>query len=310
MPYISAKLIRVLSTGFIIGLCLVSVKGAICEAQGDRIVAVVNDMIITQSEVQEYINFASFQLVPEMGKEKAQEKLKEVLEEAITKLVEDKLILQEAIKEGIKVQDAVIEARLKEIKSRFPSEEDFNASLVEQHMSVSDIKKNLRNQELMRSIVDAKIRSKIYVSPQELTKFYEEHPDVFNVPEGRQVSVVSFTDKEDAQDAAAKLKSGSNFNQLFSSLESYRKLEEFKKGDLQPVIEEKIFKLGEGQVSEIIELEESFYIFKILKILSTYKLSLSQVQSRSHAVVFNEKFAREFTSWLDKLKEAAYITIR
>lgn len=276
----------------------------------DGIVAVVNDMVITQSEVEEYVNFTSLELSSRVSADKVKERIPEITKVALVRLIDDRLILQQALKEGLTVEDAVIEARLNEIKSRFISESDFNAAMLKEHVSISDIKKNLKNEELTRLIVDKKVRSKIYVSPQEITKFYDQYPQDFSQPEGRQVSLVYFDDRRAAERALSSLGKNNNFQQLFSNLKSYQETQEIRRGELAQDAENKIFKLLPGQISEVVEFEDRFFIFQIIKNVPAFKLTLSQAQPRAYSIVFNQKFTRELTNWLDKLKDEAYIVIR
>ncbi|MEW6008434.1 MAG: peptidyl-prolyl cis-trans isomerase [Candidatus Omnitrophota bacterium] len=293
------------------GLALICCSLARSETvKGDMIVAVVNDMIITQSELQEYINFSLLQLASQIEKDKLKEEFLDIAKEALTRLIEDKLILHEAIKAGLIIEDAFIEARLEEIRLRFPSEEEFKKYLLSQNLTLSDIKKNLKDQELMRSIVDKEIRSKIYVSPQETTQFFNEHPEVFSEPEARKVSLVSFSKKEEAEASLKELSQGGDFERVFSKNATYLASEEIRKGDLPPELETKIFKLSVSQNSPIVNIKDKFFIFKILEIIQPRKLSLSQAGALSYKIVFNEKFSRELSNWLDKLKNEAYIVIK
>ncbi len=278
--------------------------------QGDMIVAVVNDMVITQSELEEYINFSYLQLAPRLEKDKLKEELSKIAKEALTRLIEDKLILQEAIKQGLKIEDALIQARLEEIESKFPSQDEFKKYLVSQELTLSDIKKNLQDQELMRAVVDKEIRSKIYVSPQESTQFFNEHPEEFAEREGRKVSLVRFSKKEEAVTALKTLSPGRDFKEEFSNNSEYRPSEEIRKGDFPPEIEREIFKLALGENSEIVNIKDKFFIFKILEVIPSRKLSLSEAGVLAYKIVFNEKFAKQLSDWLDKLKNDAYIVIK
>lgn len=278
--------------------------------KGDMIVAVVNDMVVTQSELQEYINFSYLQLSPKLSKDKSKEEFSNIAKEALTRLIEDKLILQEAIKAGLIIEDAFIEARLEELKSRFPSQEEFKKFLFNQNFTLSDIKKNLKDQELMRAIVDSQIRSKIYVSPQETTQFFNEHPEEFTEQEGRKVSLAIFSKKEEAEAALKEINQGGDFGKISSNPGSYRPEEEIRKGDLPLPAEKEIFKLSVGDNSKVMDIEDKFFIFKIKEFLPLRKLSLSEAGTFAYKIVFNGKLTQELTDWLDKLKNNAYIVIK
>ncbi len=279
-------------------------------ASADKIVAIVNDMIVTRSEVQEFINFSYLQLQARFSKKELENRLSEISKEALVKIIEDKLILQEAYKQGLIIPESVIEVSLQALKSTFTSEDDFRKALLSQNMSLSDIKKNFKEQELMRAVIDREIRSKIQVSPVEITSFYNAYPERVSVLQGLEVSFVFFQDESEARLAIKEIKKGGNFNMLFSKHENYKPLFEVRKGILNSKVEDKLFKLSPGQVSNIVEFQQRFYLFKILKYLPPKNFSLAEAQDMIYKTIYKEKFSSGLMSWLDELKNQAYIVIK
>lgn len=280
------------------------------DVQADRIVAIVNDMIITQSEVQEYVNFAYFQLSARLKGERLQERINQVAGEALTRLVEDKLILQQALKEEIKIQDIEIAAGIEEMKSRFGSEKNFEEAMRKQNTSPSDLKKGLREQALMRAIIERKVKPKIYVSPQEITKFYNEHPEEFKLQEGRDVSLIAFDDEEKAKHVLGQINQGKDISEFFKQSLSYQTSQDIRKGKFDADAQNQIFSLAPGTYSGVINNDDRFYILKILAVLPPKEISLSQAQYSIHEILFEEKMAKELTAWLDELKNKAYVVIK
>jgi parvulin-like peptidyl-prolyl isomerase len=283
---------------------------AVDVVNGDKIVAVVNDMVITQSEVQDYVNFAYVQLAARLEEKKLNEEISRVAKDALVRLVEDKLILQEALKQGIKIEEKFIDDRLSDMKEGFKSEEDFQKTLQTQHISIGDLKKSIRDQELMRAIVDKEIKSKIYVSPQEITTFYNEHPEEFNLNEGRLVSFLFCDNQKEAESILAQIKQGKDFAIFFQSDNSRERNKEIRKGKLEPDAEKQLFAVPVGAISPAVKINNKYYIFKVLKILPQEKLSLTQAQDSAYVSIFDEKMTQELTDWLDKLKDKAYIVIK
>ena len=97
-------------------------RGAYAAEVVDRIIAEVNDDVITQSELQEsMIPFiADYRL--RYSEEKLKDKLDEARQDALNRLIEEKVLLQEAKKRQIKVEDKEIEGRIAQVKTRFESE--------------------------------------------------------------------------------------------------------------------------------------------------------------------------------------------
>jgi hypothetical protein len=91
----------------------------------NKILVVVNDDVITEEDLSVGLN----QIISDLQKEYSGNELKAKTEEArkeyLNQMVEYKLILQEAKRRGVIVDESEIEERFKEVKSKFPSEEVF-----------------------------------------------------------------------------------------------------------------------------------------------------------------------------------------
>ena len=149
-------------------------------AQVDKIVAVVNNEAITQSDVDNALKIALVHLSQRAKKEELEAKKEEIKNSILKKLIEDKLICQEALKKGIGVDKIDIEKRLGDIVSDFGTEEKLIDALKEQGLTLEDIKKNIKDEFLRYRVVEYEIRSRINVSPLEITNYYQAHSKDFS----------------------------------------------------------------------------------------------------------------------------------
>ena len=69
---------------------------------------------------------------------------------------------------------------LQEIKDRYPSEDDFIKALNAEGMTVSDLQQKLTDQLKVKYEVDMEVRDKIFVNPQDVTDYYNNHMSDFN----------------------------------------------------------------------------------------------------------------------------------
>jgi parvulin-like peptidyl-prolyl isomerase len=81
------------------------------------------------------------------------------------------------------------------------------------------------------------------------------------------------------------------------------------KGELRKDIEDVIFKLGIGEVSQPVKIENKYYIFKLENIAPPKQRILSEAQEIIHDHLFERKTEEELTKWLDELKKKSYIKI-
>src|SRR3989338_6493562 len=170
----------------------------------DKIVGVVNGEVITQREVMQSL----FPLYEEYKKEYTGKKLEEKMVEAedmvLNQLIEDKLVLSEAKKEGIKADDSEVEARIRGIiKNRFESEEKFREVLAIQNISFSNMKDALKNDIIKSKIVRQKVGGRIVITPSEVRQYYDEHINEFVEPERAEVLNI-LVRKKDQKDEKAK----------------------------------------------------------------------------------------------------------
>ncbi|MBI4972472.1 MAG: peptidyl-prolyl cis-trans isomerase [Candidatus Omnitrophica bacterium] len=277
----------------------------------DKIIAIVNDEVITQKDLDDFLNFTRMQLSAEYNNEKDLEKELESLKtDLLDKLIEDRLILQEAKKNKIIIDHNRIKAKIDEIRSHYGSGQEFQLALREQGLSQADIEARAQDQLLMYSIIDLKVRSKISVYPAEITDFYQNNNEEFITLQQREVESLAVASNSLAKDLSQILRQGGDINDLAKqrSLE-VNKMTVYKGGELRRDVEEAIFKLKIGEVSGPIEAGETYYIFRLVKIIPPRKQTLSEVQDRIYQYLFNKKMQEELINWLAELKRQAYIKI-
>ena len=120
----------------------------ICFAQ-DKIVAVVNNEIITQKDLNDFVNFMRMQLSIELTGEQLEQKIQSMKADLLNKLIEDRIILQEAKKNKVLVDENRVKAKIDEIKGHYGREAEFQAALVQQGLAQADLELRLREQLLI-----------------------------------------------------------------------------------------------------------------------------------------------------------------
>ena len=154
----------------------------------DKIAAVVNGEIITQREV-------AWLLMPYYEKYKKEytgkhlaDKMREAEEKILNQLIDDKLVLSEAKRQGIKVTDKEIEAKLANLKKRFRNEEEFRAALSKQNVTLSELRDDIKSDLIKSKLVRAEVGWKIVITPRSVREYYDSHIDEFTTEETVRVS--------------------------------------------------------------------------------------------------------------------------
>ncbi len=277
----------------------------------ERIVAVVNREIITQSEVNNFSRFLKMQLAAKYSGEELEERYKQILPDVLNRLIEDKLIVQEAKKEKITVDENRLKARIAQMKSAYPSEKEFVDELIRNGLTVADVEAKLKDQLLMFEMVNKKVRSKIRVSPLEVTEFYQEHKEEFSEPAKRNVVALVGDSKEKMEQALVSLRNGADFRATADSLGlQLRELGEIVPGQLIKELDQVISLLQVGEFSDIVKFQNKFFIFKLVDISSPKELSLEEAKQQIYDYLAEEKMQEKVNAWLEELKEKSYIDIK
>lgn len=77
--------------------------------------------------------------------------------QVLQELIDEKLILQEAEKQKIKVSDEDVNRKLTELKEGFPSEQDFEKNLKDNNITLAEAKKQLHIQLSMAKLLEKTI---------------------------------------------------------------------------------------------------------------------------------------------------------
>lgn len=141
----------------------------------DRIEAVVNDRVITKSEVDKAYESEVLRLEAQ-GKEPASGLRKEVLDSLINRI----LILDEAKKFNlVQVTEGEVEKAFDSIKQGFPSEEAFLSTLKNEGITPAELKENLKDQILAAKYIDRRVKSFLRITLDDQKKYYDENRNKF-----------------------------------------------------------------------------------------------------------------------------------
>ncbi|MBU3958326.1 MAG: peptidyl-prolyl cis-trans isomerase [Candidatus Omnitrophica bacterium] len=280
-----------------------------CFAQ-DKIVAIVNNDIITQKDLNDFINFMRMQLSAEYKEAELENKVESIKSDLLDRLIEDRIILQEAKKDKLEIDGNKVKEKIDQIKRRYVSDREFQDALSQQGLVQADLESRIREQLLMYNIIDTRIRREILIKPGEVTDFYQQNLEEFRIPEQREFNFIIVADKDLSREVFNNLKDNQDFAGVAKKYSLAVEKSSAKKGqELREDIERAIFTLNLGESSEPTEIEDSFYIFKLVNIIPSRQQVLSEAQDRIYAFLFEMKMQEGLTRWLGGLKEHSYIKI-
>jgi len=313
----------------LIGLFFFLLSGAFSSSHAviDRIAAIVNQEVITLSEVEKLASSLQQDIQTKDRWEK-REQVNEIYRKVLEKLVEEKLIDQEVKKSEIKVTSKEIEGALEEVKRRNgATQEDLEKALANEGMTLEFYKKEIGKRIQRMKLINWAVKVESTGGERELRDFYQKNIDrywinetyrpgqiLFLIPAGAQPEEVLEIRKK-CQKVLEKIKGGEDFGEmaiLYSqhiSSKDRGDLGYFKRGELLPEIEKEALRLQVGEVGGIIRTPFGFHIIKLLD-LKGGTLPFEEVKERVKADVYEKEMEKAYRQFISTLKEKSVIEIK
>ncbi|MBZ5721528.1 MAG: peptidylprolyl isomerase [Acidobacteriia bacterium] len=298
----------------------------------EEIIARVNNSIITRTE---YLH-SKEQLKQEAQQDPSNadkiyaERQKDVLRD----LIDQQLLLEKGKDLDITADTELIK-RLDEMRKQMNLEtmEDLEKAAQGQGVSFEDFKQNLRNQIITQQVIGKEVGSKLTIGKDDVQQYYNEHMSEMQQPEEiRLGEILVSTDTKPSADttteqqvAAAQAKAealladirkGESFEDVAKkssdgpSAAQGGDLGYFKRGTLAKELEDKTFAMKAGDVSDVIRTKQGFVILKVSEHHEAGVPPLSEVEPRIQDALYMHKLQPALRSYLEKLREDAYIDIK
>jgi peptidyl-prolyl cis-trans isomerase SurA len=100
----------------------------------------------------------------------------------LSRLINEEILMQRAAKMNLVASNEDVESRLNEIKAPFTPDE-FQKQLEQQHLTLDALKQQIRNQLTEQKLFNKEINSKIDVTDNQITAYYNAHKAEFNLPQ-------------------------------------------------------------------------------------------------------------------------------
>lgn len=312
--------------------CLLILMLTASQAAGvitDRIIAVVNDEIVTQHELDTSI--APF--LKNIEKSRPQENPGKVMAEARRTMLEnmifETLLRQDARRLGITVRDEEIMSTIKDnLKRKNIQMDDFMEVLAKEGMPFEKYKDGMKSELIKSKIIQREIRPTIAISKEEIGSYYREHRQEYEGKERVRLQQILFVVpensspetkgqiRENANNILKRLKNGESFEMLAGQYSQGPAAKEggdvgfVEKGVIFPAVDAVAFRLKVGEISEVIESPLGFHIIKIADKKGGSSTSLTAVRDEIEEKIFRDKTEKKFTEYMENLRKKAYLEIR
>ena len=100
----------------------------------------------------------------------------------LRELIDNEIVMHRAEKLGLLAGDDEVERKLNDIKAPY-TQEEFDARLKEKKITLDDFKRDLRRSLTVDKVLNKEVTSKINISDQDITNYYNAHKAEFNLIE-------------------------------------------------------------------------------------------------------------------------------
>ena len=287
-------------------ILVISVLSVTFYAQADqitKILAKVNDMVITSADLDSYCKILTYRIDSSQSNNSYENE--NFRKEALGRLIEDTLILNEAKHEDILIPDSLIEGKLNQMVASYPSREAFETSIAAQGLTITLAREKIKEQYLMRDAIDRHIKAFVSVSPQEISNFYDKNMDKFILSNSYVFYIANSENSKNFQEIRQLIEEKNIADIVLEYKKDFTKVE-----SLEDSLREEFFQilsqLKEGEY-RIEEIEGTTYILFLQTKVGSRQLSLTEVNERIYERIWAEKFKKQFEKWVASLKESAVI---
>jgi peptidyl-prolyl cis-trans isomerase SurA len=311
----------------------------------EEIIARVNNEIITRTEYVRSRDQVK-QDVQQQDAANAERIFTEKQRDVLRDLIDQQLLLQKGKDLGI-TGDTELIKRLDEMRKQMNLEsmEDLEKAAEAQGASYEDFKQNLRNQIVTQRVIGQEVGQHLSLGKDEVKKFYDEHRAEMEQPEQVRLSEILIVPKmpakpapsadtkpeppseadteaalaaaqAKAQDLLDQIHKGAKFADLAKkysegpSAKDGGDLSYFKRGTLSKELEDKVFAMKAGGVTDVIRTKQGYVILQATEHQTAGIPPLKEVEPRIQDALYMEKLQPALRAYLTTLREEAFIDIK
>lgn len=238
-------------------------------------------------------------------------KNEEVKKYLVKNFIEHNLLLQEARRRNIKVDEKKINAVTESFLSEAGTQDlkVYSGSFDTDANALSEI---LREKFMVETLIADMINSNIDIKEDEIRQEYTELYSQKEPAKKAHLFQIFTTDKQVAEKAMAELKRGLAFNEVATRYSEGPEKEDG--GDLgfiidtdYPEIFGEAFKLKPGKISDIVKSEYGYHIFLVKEYSKPKKINYDDVKTQIHFSLYNKEQDKKIEELINELYKNADI---
>jgi len=328
----STKGDRILKAHHIVPLlmiCLFASSAAAATGVVERIVAVVNDEIITSYELDNAFEPMEKRIEATYKGPNKERLLQETRLDMLKKMVDKLLLEQEAKKTGIVVKDEEVMDTIHDIARRQNVSMDaLKQALAKEGTTLEAYRNEIREQMVRMRILRRDVRSKIAISEEEIGAYYLKHREEYEGKEAVRIKQILLPYsggldeegkkklREQAETIRQRIVAGEPFDLMAATYSQGPAAAQggdlgfIEKGLMLPEVDRVAFSLKQDEVSEIIESSLGLHLLKLVDKRGAGVKPIEAVRQEIVDRLEEGKLEVKYEDWMEGLRKRSHIEIR
>lgn len=292
----------------------------------DKIVAVVNDQIITRSDLQDFRNKLSRGSLVDEGllRMNNPEKILKDDKALLNHLIDERLLDSEVKRKGLEVTIERVEQEIRNIaKKNGLTRNQLRDAVVSRGNSFAQYQDFIKTSLERQALIEKEVQSKIRISDEDVISYLSSQKSFSGQIFEYEISQILILNKgkkdlaeKKASNALARIQGGEAFEKVADEVSEdpgHNKggaLGTFKADELQKELEVAVRPLGPGETSELITTKVGFHILKVNKKRLVSDSKFEETKAKIIGQLQAEAFQKQFRNWLDQRRDESFISIK
>jgi peptidyl-prolyl cis-trans isomerase SurA len=296
----------------------------------DRVVAVVNDTVVLDSELRARLTPLVGDVQGIADARERRRRFDKLRTQMLDEMVNEELIVQAAEEARIEIESSEVDAAVDEIKKQNNLDDTGLAqALQQQGYSLSAYKTDLRRQLLRLRAVNQLVRPRVTVTDEDIRARYDAMQRRSEAVSAVQLAhiLIRVPEKASEQDIAAardraataiqRVKGGEEFAKVAADVSEDvatkgggGELGWFERGSISPEWEAVVFSMDKGEVRGPVSGPQGLHVFFVQEVKRTDLKSFDDLKEQLRAELTRREMDKQTTQWIEELRKKAYVDLK
>ena len=298
----------------------------------DRIVAVVNDDVITLSELNRAFEPYAKNIEDTYKGNDKSSMLRQTQAAFLQRMIDQMLIEQEAKKAGTgfaAIKDEEVMGVINNMLAKNNATmETYLKKLAAEGKTLEAVKKDIKGQLLRMRLLRREVQSKILVTDQEIGEYYDKHRQDYEGKEAVHIKLILLPlpagankatrerVSEQARQLHARILKGESFEVLAAQYSQGPAAAQggdigfVERGVILPEVEQAAFSLPVGQTSDVIETETGFQMIAVVDKRGAGLKPIKVVREEIKSSIEEDKISKKYDEWIVEVRKKYFIDVR